>query len=375
VSKEFTPKLVVGVGVFCRLKEELEVHRSEKVLFIVEPTFKELSFLYKINSFLKKQGFQVRMHFVPKGEETIQNPYKLPDLAYDATFDTVIGLGNNELLNYTTFTATTLERLGLNKKRKITLFLIPSTPTTGIEASGKFYTYENNMRHFPFKRRLYPAIIFYDPLITIHIPLLQLIRSSVITLAKAIEHHYNSATYRKLTTSSIQLIVHHLVRASYHRKDLEAREALLRAGMFLGLSSVDWKRISLIDCFVLPVYQKVQVSVATVTAVMLPYVVKLYREIDEQREREILLALGYTKYNKVQSSSTLSYRLVNVFKGVGFPIDLRSIGVKEKDLDELAFTAYGLWMREGYCSKELTEESFYSLYREAYAGNIESFFE
>lgn len=368
-----TGKLHIGVGVLKRLKEELNANRSEKVLLIVESENRGSSFFYKLMADILKDGIEAHFYFVPRNQERLHQPYQYPSDLYGVSYDTIIALGSFELLNYASFLALFSESIGQPRQKK-SLILVPNTPTLGLEVAGLVYVYHQQVRTYPFMKRCYPTAVFYDPLMTTRIPLMQLLSSSILTLAEAIEYHYNSLVHRKLTTSAIHLVLHYLVRATYQRKDLEAKEALLRAGMFLGLSRQEDDGVSLLSCMVRPIYQKVNISYASVTAVLLPYMVKFYRLLEKGgKEIALLSELNYDVSFIELSSSPLPYRLAKLLRGVGFPLDLKSIGILERDLEALATHAYTLWSKGVGIEEEIDEEYFYAFYKSAYLGNIESF--
>src|SRR5699024_3703661 len=128
--------------------------------------------------------------------------------------------------------------------------------------------------------------------------LYEIISTSIITLSEAIEAQFFSSTHNSFPLIATKLIASYIVRATYNKNDTEAFETLLKAGMLLGLANADRKKCSLFSCFIIPIIRKVDVSFSIALAIMLPYLMEVYRHINEGRGIKIAQEIEPNLTNK-----------------------------------------------------------------------------
>jgi len=374
------PKLLIGMGTLSELRREMIFYKSQYVLIIAEPVFERTDVLQAIKSYITPYVNNVRIHYVTEVKQNLQEREVFTTTLQFNKYDTIIGLGNSDLLNYAKIMAQILSHRKDAKptinvtscKATLSLILIPTTPTSGIEAAKKTYTYHQHVKVIQTHKQMCPATIIYDPLIPIKSSPYEMISSSIVTLSEAIEAKYFAHNNTRFPTAAIKLIMNYIIRATYNKDDEEAHEALLKAGMVLGLAHVRRNKCSLIDCMTIPIICQVDVPYPVALSVMLPYVIEMYRDVNEKRANKIADAFDYQSSNIDSLHSYIARRLTNMIKTLGFPLHLRSLGVKKEDLTTLAFNSYTLWAKNNRDEPKWDELTFEKIYNKAYAGKTES---
>lgn len=364
----------MGYGMLSKISEEISSLASRNVLIIAEPNLQQSKLLQSLKSCISRQVLKVQIHFVSdvKGKLTEVDHY--PAILFAQEYDTLIGLGSNNLLNYTKMISRFISPIDQSQRMKINsitqgksrIILLPTTPTTGFEMVSSTYTYKSNFTVMMSDEWIAPQTIIYDPLLSSYCSSYEIISSSVLTLSEAIELSFFTNKPNRFSAASIKLINKYLIRATYNKNDIEALEALLKAGMLVGLAKVNHKKYSLSNSFVIPIMQKVDVTYPIALATMLPSLMNMYRRVNEMRGIKIMQQLGLSIGEADESYHYLTRRLANLLKTVGFPLDLQSLGIKEVDLPDIAFTAYMLWSKNKRPECKWQEEDFYHIYNLAY---------
>src|SRR5699024_7672681 len=187
------------------------------------------------------------------------------------------------------------------------------------------YTYVDEIQ----KRSLDPftvaTTIIYDPLLSLQATPFETSSNSLITLAKAIETNFFALNHKTLSLISIKLLSQHIVRATYHSDDIEAYEALLRSSMLLGLGGEQDAQISLFNCFTIPIIKQVDIAYPIALATMLPYLINMYRQINEAAGVKIVKELGVTFSQTDDVYYYLIARLANLTETLGYPNHLPAL--------------------------------------------------
>src|SRR5699024_7666945 len=133
------PKLLIGMGTLSELRREMIFYKSQYVLIIAEPVFERTDVLQAIKSYITPYVNNVRIHYVTEVKQNLQEREVFTTTLQFNKYDTIIGLGNSDLLNYAKIMAQILSHRKDAKptinvtscKATLSLILIPTTPTSG----------------------------------------------------------------------------------------------------------------------------------------------------------------------------------------------------------------------------------------------------
>lgn len=374
------PKLLIGRGIVSKLSEEVNRLASRSVLLIAEPNLSESNLLQLLRVKLMNQVKKLDIHFITNVKEKLSNQSHAPQIEALAAdnYDTVIGLGSNDLLNYTKIMSLYMNDLTplrteseVKIENRVHTILLPLTPTIGLELRNHTYQYEDELRTIIPHPGAAPQLVIYDPTLSTKDSPYELIATSAMTLAKALDIYFFIHEHKEFPLATIKLIMTYLVRAVYSENDLQAIEALYKASMLLGVVPYEDQRISLYDSFVIPIKSKVRVAYPIALATVLPHMIELYMQVNEQRGRHLLQTLGLASLAKTELDKFFAKRLANIMQTVGFPLHLRSLGIEETHLEELAFAAYTLWCQNDRPGLNWEEADFFRIYKGAYSKDNE----
>lgn len=361
------PIIWSGLGISTQLLEQIRSLPGRNVLLITESRLKVSRFLFKFKENLSKDKTEVKVHFVRQVKKELELGQAIEWVPFIVHYRVIIGIGNSDLLNYTK-QLTNLIRKQNNDELKV--FLVPVHPTTGIEVTPYVYSYEAEQQIRTYEELTVPHTVIYDSYLPVNESSFNFIAPSMLTLAQAIEIHFSTKRYKCITHSTLHLITKYMVRATYQTKDFEANEALLRAGLLLGTIPFDRTKISLFECFILPMMKTKPILYYFAIAGILPYLIPLYKQLDEAIKTQGSQAIGSIHPKDETIEDNLSAKLANLLQTIGFPQDIKAIGIEEKDLASLAFSAFALWTSRLDAEMELSEEVFYETYKVAYQGYI-----
>lgn len=375
---ENLPILLIGKGVFRKSLSDMEKFSNKRILIIAEESDTKHHLLRRIKSSVSAKSVHVQHHLVRNVRRKLTCSHRFPTTLLAEQYEVIVGVGGNDLLNYAKIVSIFSKRIDeypasedtiLTKPiRQVALF--PTTVTNGFEVSNKTYTYTNQFKKVTTNESILPATIVYDPLLCIESPLNRRVNSSVTTLSKAFEGYFLADKDNKFTLATLKLLFTYIVRATYNRRDIEAQEGLLKAGMLLGLANVLPSKTELMNCFTIPLIRRTNCSYAGAAAVMLPYLVKLYRNLNEQRGAQLVHALISPKRKMENDYGYITFRLMNIFRALGFPTNLKVLGIDQEELSQLAFETYTLWCENNDEAPRWNELQFLSIYTNAYAGII-----
>src|SRR5699024_10038912 len=371
------PTLLIGRGIVGKIGEHIPSPETNTILIIVDDNLRNHSIVKKIKSFLPAQVNNIQVWQVTHVKNNLKKGQKLPIEKGQSQYDTIIGVGENDLLNYVRLFAEASEKNKQSDKQEqakhnLKLILIPTIVSSGLEVTKQTYTYLDEIQ----KRSLAPSTItttiIYDLLLSFNAAPYEITSNSLMTLAEAIETFFFAPKHMTLFHISNKLLIHHIVRATYHNDDIEAYEALLKSSMLLGLSGEPDAQISLFNCFTIPIIKQVDISYPIALATMLPYIIDLSRQKDEAGGVKIVKELGVT-FSKVDDYYYyIIARLTNLTKTLGYPNHLSSLGIKRDDLLGLTSHAYTLWSMNSPSMVTWSEKDFFHIYEKAFAEKNET---
>lgn len=372
------PKLLIGKGILQRLLCDMKTFNDKKILMIAEATNGKHNLLKTIKSSIATISKSIHLHFVNDVRKKLTCSHNFPTTLIANQYEVIIGVGDNDLLNYTKIISLFSKqaddysalRSSVMTKPKRHLMLLPTTVTCGLEVTNKTFTYDKVFPVIKTNESMLPSTIIYDPLISVHASLTNRVNASIITFAQAFERYFFAEKLNKFCLATLKLLFTYIVRATYNKRDIEAQEGLLKAGMLFGLANVITREKLLINCFTIPLIRRTKCSYPVAIATMLPYVVQLYRDVNNKRGKQLADTLQLSKGRANNFYRYITFRLMNICKALGFPTNLRTLGISQNELPNLASEAFQLWEKNNGKHPHWNEFQFMSLYLNAYNGII-----
>src|SRR5699024_3417251 len=188
----------------------------------------------------------------------------------------------------------------------------------------------------------------------------------------AFESHFFAQKCNEFPVTTLKLLFKYVIRATYNKRDFEAHEELLKSGMLLGLANVNHLKIPLIHCFAMPIVRQTKCSYAVAIAMMLPYAMLMYRDVNEWRGKIITNKLAIYDEHMKDIYCYLKFCLANLFKTLGYPLTLKALGVSTNDIPTLGHKAFTMWLNNNRDNPNWNEMHFTSIFAKAFAGKIDN---
>jgi alcohol dehydrogenase len=219
------------------------------------------------------------------------------------------------------------------------LIAIPTTSGSGSEVTP-FAILTIPEKHLKYSLRnqiLYPRVAIIDPLLTASLPPRQTAATGLDVLAHALESLW-SKNHQPLAAlfaeRAIELIFLHLVRAYRNGEDAKARIGMAEASMLGGLA-ISQTGTTAIHPASYPLTYDFGFEHGLACAIFIPSFLRINRPVLGDRFARLLRILA------LKDLESLEEKIRNLMMEVEAPICLREIGVKEKDIPQLAERGIG----------------------------------
>lgn len=380
------PHICFGIGSINVLKENIKQFHGKRVLILIEPVEDKMNILKQIKTMVKQNQMTYHIHYVTKLKLKLTDEDSIERTKYSQKVDVMIGIGGTLLLNFTKFIAISLNNKNIFEtvlqkqplQKGIPTILIPTTITSGFEAAPHIMIDQTQEQLSVRHRYFAPSTIIYDPNLTRFSLPYERFSQSILTLIKALESYYLLKEENFLLNfplKAITLIFKNMIQVTYQTNDLEAQAALTKAGMYLGIIKNVYPNQYVFHCFIKPLQQVAHIPKEMAVAVMLPYILEMYRKLNHTRGKKIVSELGLNLNDDDHIDLYLKARLANLIRTIGFPTKLASLNITKEDLTILAKYANDEFCKmNDFCIK-WNEQDFKKLYENAYFGKIKSFFQ
>src|SRR5699024_6483063 len=166
------PTLLIGRGIVGKIVEHITSIEANNILIIVDNNLRHHSIVKKIKTLLTSQVNRIQVWQVTHLKSNLTKGKSFFIEKGQSQYDTIIGVGKNDLLNYVKLFAQASE---INKQSKqqeqakhnIKLILLPTIVTSGIEVTKQTYTYIDEIQKRTLDTFTVATTIIYDPLLSL----------------------------------------------------------------------------------------------------------------------------------------------------------------------------------------------------------------
>ena len=257
-------------------------------------------------------------------------------------------LGHLQTLSLLGINIFSIDYRGYGKARKplLPMIAVPTTAGTGSEAQS-YAVIADSTTHMKMAcgdPKLAFAVAVLDPELTLSQP------ASVSAIAgyDAISHAVETAVTTRRTPISelfsreaFRLLDGHYTRVLNEPKDILARGAMHLGAFFAG-AAIEQSMLGAAHACANPLTARYDLAHGVALAILLPHVVRWNSQANEELYRD-LVRDSIQESSDVTPGSYLATRLVDIGRAGGLPLDLRTTGVKKKDLSNLAESASQQW--------------------------------
>jgi len=365
-------RILFGRGVALTVAEPLRQVGARKVLLVTDPGVLRAGLVAPIEEQLRDAGIAYEIYDEVVPDPGVAEVQRCFERARDSGADALVAVGGGSSIDTAKMAAvlltnggTVLDYVGIDKvpKPAAPVVAIPTTAGTGAEITinSVIADPERHKKLVIISPNATALFALEDPEMTVGLPPFLTAITGMDTLVHAIESFCSKNAYRMselLALEAIRDAAWALPRAVKDGKDIDAREAMLRAVMTASLAFTN-TRLGNVHAMALPLGGWCHVAHGTAVAVLLPHVMEFNRSAAPDRYAAVAEALGVKK-----EAEAAVERVFRLNEAIGIPARLGPLGVEEAFIPDMARDA----MQSGNIlvnPRSSTQEDIEALYRAA----------
>ncbi|MBP2638754.1 MAG: lactaldehyde reductase [Firmicutes bacterium] len=372
-----------GPGAISVIPEEICRRNFEKAFIVTDKDLVKFGIAKKVTDVLDQAKISYELYDNVKANPTIENVQtgvkKLAASGADvivaigggSAIDTAKGIGiiatNPEFAD-----VKSLEGVADTKAKSLPIIAVATTAGTAAEVTINYViTDEQAVKKMVcVDPNDIPIIAIVDPELMVSMPKGLTASTGMDALTHAIEGYITRSAWTMtdmFELKAIELIAKHLPTAVAEPNNMEARDGMALAQYIagMGFSNVG---LGIVHSMAHPLGAFYDTPHGVANALLLPYVMEYNAPATGEKYREIAKALGVTK---VETMDQEAYRkaaveaVIALSKQIDIPQKLSEIGVKEKDLPQLAKSAFADVCTPGN-PRDTSEAEILALYQKAF---------
>lgn len=369
------PKIVFGTGCMTQFLEDYLQLGFKKLFILTAPPIIPL-IESTINS-LKENGVSVCIYDNIIQEPTVNDFYKILDLAKEFETDSVLGVGGGSVLDVAKLIATLIESeqkvedlfgIGFVKKRSRWIACIPTTAGTGSEVSPNSILLDENdkLKKGIVSPHLVVDAVYADPNLTLTVPSKVTAETGIDALTHCIEAYTNKFAHPIIdmyALEGIRLIAANLLTAVKDGKNIEAREALLLGSLYGGLC-LGPVNTAAVHALSYPLGGEFHISHGLSNAILLPSVMRFNLSANIEKYAKVAIACGAKEGANDKETAENGVRLIEELSAAcRIPAKLSEIGIPESAVEGLAKAGIGVTRLLNNNPREVTYEDARNIYQ------------
>lgn len=372
-----------GPGAISVLPDEIGRRNFKKAFVVTDKDLVKFGVAKKVTDVLVQAGISYELYDNVKPNPTIENVQtgvkKLAASGADviiaigggSSIDTAKGIGI--IANNPDFgNVKSLEGVADTKAKSVPIIAIPTTAGTAAEVTINYViTDEQAVKKMVcVDPNDIPIIAIVDPELMLSMPKGLTASTGMDALTHAIEGYITRGAWTMtdmFELKAIELIATHLEKAVNEPGNIEARDGMALAQYIagMGFSNVG---LGIVHSMAHPLGAFYDTPHGVANALLLPYVMEYNSPATGEKYRSVAKALGVAN---VDTMNQEAYRkaavdaVVALSKRINIPQKLSEIGVKEKDLPQLAKSAFADVCTPGN-PRDTNEAEILALYQKAF---------
>ncbi len=370
------PQFLFGVGVYKKIGAQAARLGMTKAQIIADPVMESLGKTAEIQDILEGSGVASVLYTGVEPDPPVASIERAAKFYQDNGCDGLIAIGGGSSIDTTKATAVRASQRGLLRefenmvggKAKIKpplppIIAVPTTSGTGSETNqyAIITDPDRDVKFTMMSDYMVPRLAVIDPLMTRTMPQAVTAETGIDALSHCVEGYVgmNDAYhpyYEALALYSVKLIGRSLRRAFKDGDDIEARKDMCMAAAFGGIAFTKGLALGHAISHVLGAFY--HISHGTGCALGLLCHVRSNREVCREQFEDLAWAL--------ERSKDLEDALLRLYSDLKIPVRIREAGIREKDLERIAFEASTNTVNLAANPKALTEHRILELLREFY---------
>ena len=349
---EFSTRLVFGPGTINRIGEVTRELDCSRPLLVADPGIRDAGHVDTALNLLTDAGLNVEVfdQFGVNPDSTMVD--RGVSFAASLNRDSIIGLGGGSSLDCAKGINLILTNggqiadyrgYGHAQKPLLPMVAIPTTAGTGSEAQS-YAVISDSTTHLKMACGD-PKLAFSTAILDPELTLSQPAQVTASAGFDAIAHAVETAVTTRRTSLSILFSkeAFRLLNANYERvltepNDLDARGAMHLGAFYAGIA-IEQSMLGAAHACANPLTAQYQLTHGIALAILLPHVVRWNTQMSDS----LYSGLMDSNIPPEQAGTRLAERLVKLSKAGGFPSNLKTVGIPQHDLADLAESAGTQW--------------------------------
>jgi len=336
-----------------QISKVLKAYGIYSVIIVTDKTIIEHNLLSRILKALNKASIKYTIFDKTVPNPTVQNVEDALNLYKQHQCDAIIAVGGGSSIDCAkglgvriAMPHTPLDKLqGILKvhKKLPPIIAVPTTAGTGSEAtlaaviSDPWLDSKYVIMSFP----LIPRFAYLDPSLTISLPKRITAETGIDAMCHAIEAYIGNSTTKGTRTDALiamNLLYSNIDKAYNDGTDLEARQAMLEGSYFAGCAFTR-SYVGYVHAIAHAIGGKYNLPHGRVVAIILPYVLKAYGSVIDQKLKDIAVEIGLVEEDCSAANAAIEFIKALIELENRFDIPKSIDCLVENDIDELATTA------------------------------------
>ena len=351
-SFELPTRIEYGVGAVNGLTDVVEALNAEKVFLVTDKGIADSGLLARITDLLEAHKLRWKLFDSVEPNPKDYNVQEGTDIANAFGPDCLVALGGGSPIDCAKAIAVVARQGGAVRDYEgpgkigpdvLPLIAIPTTAGTGSEVTFSSVITDSSARFkFSIKDpRIAPQVALVDPEMTLTMPPGLTAATGMDALTHAIEGFTANASEPIADSAAlyaIELITAYLRIAVSDGSNLEARAGMLLGSVLAGIA-FSHSDVAAVHCVAEALGGKYDAAHGVCNAVVLPAVMEYNMEYCKERYARIATAMGLTSENVDEGARQAVSAVQKLAYDVHLP-EFNSLGVQEKDLEELAINSF-----------------------------------
>jgi alcohol dehydrogenase class IV len=378
-----TPSIIVKLGAALDLGGIVSHCLGQSVLFVTDPTLRQIGVTHAASASLSKSGVQVTFFDQVEADPSLTTLMAAVAVGRQAGVSGVLGFGGGSSMDVAKLTALLLGSdedlnaawgVGNAKGPRLPLVLVPTTAGTGSEVTPvSIITVGDEEKRGVSSSIILPDIAVLDAELTIGLPPAITAATGVDAMVHAIEAYTsananNNPLSRVLARESLRLLGTNIETAVSDGRNIEARTAMLLGSMLAGQAFAN-APVAAVHALAYPIGGTFHVPHGLSNALVLPHVLRFNAPVAANAYAEIAADafphLQCEESNQARAAAFIN-ALADLTKRLGLPTRLRDVGIPEDSLPKLAVVAMKQTRLLVNNPRELHEMDALAIYKSAW---------
>ena len=350
-----TPKKVIGgLNSIEKLAEVVNSFNAERVMIITDNGVWKAGLIEKPKAILESAGIKVEIVNDVPPEPEMQQVKDIYARVKDSDSQVIIGIGGGSSMDVSklisaleynkNFEENMLDGSKISKKG-LPLIMVPTTAGTGAEVTPNAIVVvpEKEVKIGIVSQFMIPDCVILDPAMTEKLPPAITASTGMDAFAHCIEcltSNKSNPLCDLFALRGIKLISRSIRKAYANGSDMQAREDMLLAAFYGGLS-ITAAGTTAVHALSYPLGGKYRIAHGVSNAMLLPHVMQFNLDAIEDELVTAASEMGISVENrsKREVAQDVVDSIASMVKDLNIPSDLKKYGITENDLDGIVDAA------------------------------------